>query len=252
MARLWIDNRTLKSQLATFFSSNKKDLSDFGNTVNQTFEAFVFASVVQWYARNGWAIEFKHPKRSQRTVKLKFSTRGRPDNYTYAICTSRNQKIQIRHQIRVATRFHKANQDPPANVVLDIAVLLDQDLSKYSSYDYADNSTLVTFGEAKHMSAFAELVAGFIGLVHELKPDVLQPVRRRKRPIPSRMMHPAPFLYVSGFLLPTAQGMVETIKRRGYDVDIYDFDTGATLGLRLQVMPAPSRVYSRVRGRVTS
>jgi hypothetical protein len=239
MTRIWIDKSAVEKQLQAFFSSNRSGLSKFGNTVNQTFEAFVFASVVKWYADNGWTVEFKHPKQAQSAVRLKFSTRGRPNNYTYAICTNGDQKIQIRHQIRVATKFHRVGQAPPANVVLDVAVISDQDLSKYGSNDYVGNQALITFGEAKHMSAFAELVAGFIGLVHELKPVALRSSRHAKKRI-SDCGHLAPFLYVSGYLLPTAQGIVKTIKRRGYDIVIYDYKTGAVLGIKQPILAHPS------------
>lgn len=236
---IWVDVDAVKKQLATFFSNNKQDLSLFGNTVNQTFEAFVFAALVNWYSDNGWSVNFHHPqKQNQKIVKLKFSTRGRPDNYTYAICEKKDTRIQIRHQIRVATKHHRVYQSPPANVVLDVAVVADQNLSRYKSEDYVDNSALFTFGEAKHMSAFAELIAGFIGLVHELKPDMLLPIRMYPNPVTKRE-HPSPFLYVSGYLLPTARGLQQTIIDRGYDIDIYDHDTGKMFGITLPITSPP-------------
>jgi hypothetical protein len=236
---LWIDVGTVKKQLATFFSENKQELTQFGNTVNQTFEAFVFASLVNWYRDNGWSVSFHHPKEQDpKIVRLKFSTRGRPDNYTYAVCEKQDSQVQIRHQIRVATNHHRIYQSPPANVVLDVAVIGDQDLSRHKSEDYVDNSSLFTFGEAKHMSAFAELIASFIGLVHELKPEVLLPIRSYPNSVDKRD-HPSPFLYVSGYLLPTAKGLEQTIIDRGYDIDIYDHDSGKMFGVTLPVVPKP-------------
>lgn len=234
MVKLWIDSAALKDDLATFFKHNRDDLSIFGSRVNQTFEAFVFASVVKWYTDNGWIVEFKHSKSNQSSVKLKYSTRGRPGNYTYAVCTKGDQKIQIRHQLRVATKHHKPSQTSPANVVLDVAVILDRDLSGYSTDDFVDNPALMTFGEAKHMSAFAELIAGFIGLVHELKPDALKSIRCTTKSQAKRD-HPSPFLYVSGYLYRTAEGLLETIRYRRCDIDVYDHKSGAILGLKLPV-----------------
>lgn len=90
-----------------------------------------------------------------------------------------------------------------------------------SSDDFLENDLLLTFGEAKHMSAFAELVASFIGLVHELTPKAL---KRHKTRLTGtrRKRHPAPFLYVSGVLYRTASGIKLTIEDRGYDVDVYN------------------------------
>jgi hypothetical protein len=101
-----------------------------------------------------------------------------------------------------------------------VAVIADRDLSGFSTYDFIPNGELVTFGEAKHMSAFAELVASFIGLVHEVQPERLRRVRTKRRKTAPKL-HPAPFLFVSGRLLYTGEGLTATIVRRAYDVDVY-------------------------------
>lgn len=241
MANPWIEQGEIQTKLANFFSENKSDLRGFGSTVNQTFEAFVFASTVRWYINHGWSVEFKNPH-SNNYVKLKYSTRGQPCLYTYALCTKGDQKIQVRHNLRVATRHHRKDLSHAANVVLDVAVISDFDLSKHKTDDHLENSYLVTFGEAKHMSAFAELIANFIGLVHEMLPDKINRLRLYDR---SNLQaeHPAPFLYVSGYLYPTAQGIAQTIKERGYDIDVYDYLTGADMfGVKLPVkFPKKSR-----------
>jgi len=226
--RDWISTAKLRDDLTKFFGKSRRDLGLFGSTVNQTFEAFVFASVISWYKERGWRVNFENPGPAQaggkRTLRLKFSTRGRPENYTYARCFLSDEAIQIRHQLRVATRAYKRANTFRANIVLDVAVIGDLDLSQHGTNDHVENGDLITFGEAKHMSAFAELVASFLGVVHEMQPDRLR--RRRfktksaqaKTPKPT---HPSPFLFVSGFLFYTAQGLAETIVNRGFDVDVW-------------------------------
>jgi hypothetical protein len=165
-----------------------------------------------------------HPKDTNGFVKFKFNTRGAPPNYTYAQCTKGTEVIQIRHNLHVATQSNLLGQIHKANVVLDVPVIADADFSGFRTDDHLDNGLLLTFGEAKHMSAFAELIASFIGLVHELSPTRLTSVRLEtaaKHPV-----HLAPFLYVSELLNPTAQGIVETIRNRGFDIDVYDSKTG--------------------------
>ena len=215
--RNWIDQPAIKEKLAAYFAANKNELSAFGRTVNQTFEAFVFAQVIRWYESKGWKVEMISPSSTpDGLVRLKFSTRGRPDGYTYARCVRGLRAIQIRHGLRVATKFHKAPQRPLANVCLDVAVIRDSDLSGLGTNDHLENRMLITFGEAKHMSAFAELIAGFIGLVHEMMPDRLQSGGRKRR------LHLRPFLYVSGFLYPTARGMLLSMRARNLDIDVFD------------------------------
>ncbi len=219
MKKPWVEREALEEVLSEFVKSEKADIRNFGSTVNQAFEAFVFVSTVAWYRERGWDVEFVNPSGEvSGFIKLKYSTRGRPANYSYAVCRKEEREVHIRHQMRVATRAHRPTQRRPANICLDVAVLEPVDVSLFKTSDFIETSRLVTFAEAKHMSAFAELVAGFVGLVHELQPARLKRVRIGHRPEPE---HPAPFLYVSGTLYYTGEGVFETIQRRKYDIDLY-------------------------------
>lgn len=237
MPSAYVDTSAVKAQLRDFFTQRRSAISEFGNTVNQTFEAFVFASVINWYADRGWQVTFIHPDPGSNIVKLKFSTRGRPSGYSYAVCVKDAIAIQVRHSLRVATKHHSPSLTRKANVVLDIAVIsgeasVDRALRSAKSDDHLSNIKFITFAEAKHMSAFAELIANFVGPVHEMKPSALR--RQRVSGIRSgQRLHPAPFLYVSGYLYPTAQGIVETIQRRGYDIAVFDHTSGSIFGISL-------------------
>jgi len=248
MSKLWVDTSSIRKKIGDFFFDNKSEITQFGSTVNQTFEAFVFASLVNWYSNNKWKVIFKHPNAKSNVVKLKYSTQGRPSLYTYALCTKANEKVQVRHSLRIATNHHRPHFSHPANVVLDVAVISDIDLSTYKTNNHVDNAHLITFGEAKHMSAFAELIANFIGLVHEISPQVINPIRPYIGPLEYRE-HPAPFLYVSGYLNPTAQGIVESIRYRGYDIDIYSYESGAFFGITLPISQISSKKTTKpIRG----
>jgi hypothetical protein len=64
------------------------------------------------------------------------------------------------------------------------------------------------------------LIAGFLGLVYELQPHRLKRTRM-KAWMNSIKDYPAPFLFVSGHLWHTAEGIAATVKRRKLDVDVY-------------------------------
>jgi hypothetical protein len=216
------DQAKVKNNLETFFKKEEANIYNFGRMVNQTFEAYVFAGVVKWYKKNGWTIHFKNPedKYGKNYFRLKYSTRGAPSNYTYVVCEKNNQRIQIHHQLRIATKSYRKNSRHYANICCDVAIIKETDISFYKTYFAIPNENLISFAEAKHMSAFAELVANFIGMVHELKPDKLKRLRIKK----FKNSHLPPFLYVSGILYQTAKGIEETIKRRKYDIDVYSYD----------------------------
>jgi hypothetical protein len=69
------------------------------------------------------------------------------------------------------------------------------------------------------MNAYAELVTGFIGLVHEIQRERLK--RGRKRLHPS---HQCSFLFLSVYLLRTARGILAALERRKLDVAIYHLE----------------------------
>lgn len=221
MPKYLFDQKQAKADLQGFFKKEKANLDSFGSAVNQTFEAFVFAKVIEKFRDLGYSVSIHNPNLGKtRPFRLKFSTRGAPKNYTYVVVQKDEHIYQIRHQLRVSTAKEKAKRRYNANVCCDIAIIQDEDLSLLKSDDSIPNEWLVSFCEVKHMSAFAELIASFIGLAHELQPQRLKRLRiKNYQPdgIPS-------FLYVSGFLNPTAKGIRETIKNRKYDIDIYSFE----------------------------
>lgn len=205
-----------QQQLNNFFKGNRSKLNSFGKTVNQTFEAYVFAEVIKWYKSRGWSVKIINPKIGEKEYfYLKFNTRGKPSNYSYALCQKDSEQCQIRHNLRVNIKKHFKKR---ANICCDISIINNLDLNNYSSDDAIDNVHLKSFGEVKHMSGFAELLASFIGLVHELQPNNLKRIRIKNK---KEENHISPFLFLSGILYPTANGIRDSIKRRKYNVDVY-------------------------------
>jgi hypothetical protein len=214
------DQKETQKDLQEFFASNKAQLTSFGNYVNQTFEAHAFAKVIEWYQGKGYKATIKNPKiNGQETFRLKFSTRGTPDRFSYAVMIKDEQAIQIRHQLRIATAMHHDHHRYNANICCDVVVIKDKDLGGFSSDTGVPNEWLISFGEVKHMSAYAELVASFVGLVHELVPGKLKRHKREKN-----KQHISPFLFVSGVMNPTAKGLHITLQRRKYDIDIFSIE----------------------------
>lgn len=221
MAGYLFDQKIAKKDLQKFFKAEKAKLNSFGGAVNQTFEAYVFAKVIEHYKLLGFNVKIVNPKiKGKEVFKLKFSTRGAPNKYSYVKIQFQDYTFQLRHQLRVSTYSHKMGQTNNANICCDISLIEDNDLTYFLSDDAIPNNWLISFGEVKHMSAFAELVASFIGLVHELQPKRLRKIRSKK----FHSIHLSPFLYVSGLLNPTAKGILQSIRRRKYDLDLYSFD----------------------------
>jgi len=243
MPEVFIKLDQLRTRLLQFFKDNETDARDFGNTVNQVFEAFVFASTAAWYGERGWDTEFVHPDGTVgggKAIHLKYTARAKPSGYSYVRCLKNGNEIHIRHQLRVATRSHEEGDFPLANVNLDVAVVQSQNLSHFKWNDHVSNATLISFGEAKHLAAFAELVASFIGLVYEMQPDRLHNLRNGAEPR-AKKEHLAPFLYVSGGIQPSAEGIIRTIQQRGFDLDVYNSAKALTDAIACPMQPKTKR-----------
>lgn len=225
----WFDQQFAISSLTAFFINDGGKANDFGSRVYQTFEALTFAQTIKWYKDKSWVIAIINPGTGKKDeFRLKFSTRGDTRKYTFARCTNSNDPsdvIQIRHQIRVETAFNTRSKlsSPRANIVCDVAVLHDRNYDYIVGSMHVPNEHLITFAEAKHMDAYAELVAGFIGLVHELQPWRLARDVKKRRAKYSH--HPKPWLNISGTCMSTAEGIKHTIRNRSLDINIHDSRT---------------------------
>jgi hypothetical protein len=210
------DQAQAQHDLLDFFGAYQAQLDSFGRYVNQTFEAYALAQTIKWYMMRDWKVSCLNPKGGQ--FKLKFSTRGKPVNFSFFILKHKGQTIHVRHQLRVGIRHNLTSY---ANINLDVAVYKETDLTKYALDDFLPNQEIISFGEAKHMSAYAELMANFVGLVHELMPEKLDNIRKKDGFCPSE--HIPPFMIVSGILYHTAKQLKFSIVDRGYDIDVYDY-----------------------------
>lgn len=222
----WFDQQLAIKSLAAFFRDEGGNASDFGKRVYQTFKALTFAQTIKWYKDRNWNVVIVNPGKGPKgEFRLKYSTRGDAKNFTYARCTNGNNPsdvVQVRHQIRVETAYNDRKQVSSlrANLVCDVAVLSDRNYDYIVGNMHVANECLVTFAEAKHMDAYAELVAAFIGLVHELQPWRLARDIKKKRALYS--LHPKPWLNLSGICMATAEGIKHTISRRGLDIEVHD------------------------------
>ena len=222
----WFDQQLAIGSLVQFFKDDGGKASDFGRRVYQTFEALSFAQTIKWYKDQNWTVAIINPGTGGKgEFRLKYSTRGDTKNFTYAKCTNPNDQseiVQIRHQIRVETAYNKRRRRSSlrANIVCDVAVLSDGNYDYIVGNMHVSNERLITFSEAKHMDAYAELVAAFIGLVHELQPWRLAHDVKKMRL--QYAHHPRPWLNISGVCMATAEGIKHTIGQRGLDIEVHD------------------------------
>src|SRR5688500_10111630 len=140
MDNFLFNQEVVKNQLKDFFQEEKANINNFGSTVNQTFEASVFANVIKWYKNTGWSVKIVNPIENGKPIfKLKYNTRGAPPNYSFAHCSKDGLSCQIRHGLRTHTKSYNIRNQRSANIVCDIVIMSDVNIDHFSTDTALEN-----------------------------------------------------------------------------------------------------------------
>jgi len=138
--------------------------------------------------------------------------------------------FEIRHNLKVAGAWieKQGEETDPPMFALDISVVKANSLPhlkrgqkrKEEKY-WAENSHLVTFGEAKKLTAYPMLLAQFLGIVHEIKPEFLKPEETETSATISQQ-HPPPTLFTANHLTWGTKKVLQSFKERGFSVRVVE------------------------------
>jgi hypothetical protein len=241
-----VDLAHVEQAFASFLAGRGATISTMDRTYAQRFEAYSFLHVASrlraMAVSSGFVPEGK-------PVRLKYSPRGRNENYTYFSFRlgSGPEALELRHNLTV--RSHHAHLRSPAAFSLDLAVVDEGAVPLGEAV--IDNTRLVTFYECKNFQAFPELLASFLGLVGEMLPAA---IRRGRKPL----RFPKLGLDCPGLLTGGGEPSVNcyeiwrTVKRRKLLVDLWFYSPAhnnlvqATVPARpFLVAPAPKKRRKR-------
>lgn len=163
-------NRFIK----TFVSRNKLKLDYLGGRQTQLLELSVSVGVVQHYKAIGYTISIINPGKKD-VFRVKLGTRGHPSDYSRVLCSKGLGGVEIHSNISV-----RGAHDEGIYCV-DVGIMKPGSVpdNKKKKWIAADNSSLLSFVEAKKLVIYPMLLAQFLGIVHEIKPKFIfkAPVR---------------------------------------------------------------------------
>ena len=185
-----IDFNQVSQQITDFLKRHKSSLHEIVKHNTNVFEAFCFILLVQYYEMVGYQLEPKNLLDGK--FRFKYNTRGYPWNYSYFAAVSSESKegespviFEIRHNQQVSGAWVEGGEEDgivPPVFALDVAVIkaeslpqLKQGQKRNNESYWVDNAHLITFAEAKKLTAYPMLLAHFLGIVHEVKPVYLEP-----------------------------------------------------------------------------
>lgn len=224
-----IDFNQVSQQITDFLKRHKSSLHEIVKHNTNVFEAFCFILFVQYYETAGYQLEPKNLLDGK--FRFKYNTRGYPWNYSYFAAVSSESKegesqvlFEIRHNQQVSGAWVEIGEEDgiaPPMFALDVAVIkaeslpqLEQGQKRNNENYWVDNAHLITFAEAKKLTAYPMLLAQFLGIVHEVKPEFLRSDSREITDTDSDDQHPHPILFTSNHLSSGTAKVLESFEAR--------------------------------------
>lgn len=211
------DLNQLTRDIESYLKKNRTSIYNNSKRISDFFEMACYNNIVRFYENNGYNVEIKNLKRSKFNYKC--TTAGNPDNYSYFEIERVNGKtifkFDIRHNINVQS-YHNINiyTTPDICILKPESILIDEDFyDSKMKYYYVKNSALISFCEVKNFNPYPELLFNFIGIVNELKPNLMKVIKR------SGENHIATSLMISGKSNNHAEKIIKSLQTR-YHINI--------------------------------
>jgi len=187
----------LKKEITSFVNKFKATVANQANRISDYFEMCCFNYIVKFYERNGYTLSIHNLQ--QGKYRYKCSTSGIQDNFSHFRATKtedeKKYEFEIHHNLAVQS-YH----DDEIFTTPDIAVIkkgkVKTTIGHYDTqtrFSHTLQPDLITFCEVKQFNPFPELVFNFIGIVNELRPDIISNTAKEIKP-----KHLAPSLMISG------------------------------------------------------
>lgn len=180
MANPFKDLNELKRDVETYLRKNRSSIHNNSKRISDFFEMACYNNIVRFYENNGYDVSLKNLINGKFVYKT--TTAGDPSKYSYFIVTIKignlEYKYEIRHNINVQS-YHTDDTftTPDISIIKPNSIKVSTTFyTNATRYFYIENKSLISFCEVKNFTPFPELLFNFIGVVNELKPNLLKRV----------------------------------------------------------------------------
>jgi hypothetical protein len=231
-----VDVSELATQTEDFLKRYRTSMYEVTSKSTNVFEAFCFVLFVRYYEMVGF--DLKAENLLEGMFRFKYNTRGYPWNYSYFVAVSSEPSkrksaalFEIRHNLKVAGAYTGGQEEEvePPVFALDIAVIEERSLphlkrgkKRQGERYWAKNAHLITFGEAKKLTAYPMLLAQFLGIVHEIKPEFLKERRAQVPDTVSQQHHPPPVLFTANHLTWGTKKVLQSFEDRDFSIRVVE------------------------------
>jgi hypothetical protein len=236
-----VERQKVEQRVSEFLKRHESPMSRVASHVTHVFEAACFVIFARHYEEVGY--QLKPRNLLDGKFRFRYSTAGYPWNFSHFGVLSREQGnndkdrdtlFELHHNQKVAGAWvHTGEGDDKALFAVDIAVVraaslpdLPRGHKRTDEPYWVENEHLITFGEAKKLTAYPMLMAQFLGIVHEIKPEFL---KVQGWDIPQAFWdeeHPPPTLLTANHLTFGTKQVLHSFKDRDLAIRVVEDVTG--------------------------
>jgi hypothetical protein len=213
-----MNTQAISQAVRRFVQRHNTTLQSLANRQTQLLEIASTVGVVQHYQVAGYNVQIRNPT-GVSGFRVKVSTRGHPCDYSRVICDRDGDCFEIHTNVSVRGAHDDGIYCVDVAMVKEGAIPHKRPKTKWLAIP---NRALVSFAEAKKLVVYPMLLAQFVGIVHEIKPEFLG--RRFRRFGPKG--HLPPCLIALGQLSGNSSTIIDGFSRRRFQVLVaanYDF-----------------------------
>lgn len=209
-----MDVDAISAHIKGFLEKHKQTFYTISTNQSKALELAVAVGVTEHYRYKGYTVEIANPAKTPNQFVVKTGTRGYPWNFS-RINLSRDGNVYEAHLNLLAQSAHDEGR-----YCVDVGIVKSGAVPTKrtkKSWDCAANSDLVTFAEVKKLVVYPMLLAQFLGIVHEIKPQFIGGA------IPGQFLkedHLLPALASLGHFSGNSSKIVDAYKARGIHVVI--------------------------------
>lgn len=159
----------VKSALIAFAKAHKQSLGRLAGRQSQILELGAFVGTAQHFKAAGFSLAF-HSKKGNR-FRLKTGTRGHPSDYSRVVCQRNDLCWELHSNVSARGAHDSGIYCVDVGIVRPGAIPFTRPSEKWTAID---NGQLVSFVEVKRLVVYPMLLAQFLGIVHELRPEFLR------------------------------------------------------------------------------
>jgi hypothetical protein len=199
----------IAATLASFVARHETTFVNLGSRQTQVLELAAIVGVSQHYSASGFAIDVRNPKDKSRFV-VKTGTRGHPAEYSRILCSRNGETVELHTNLVVRGAHDDGIYCVDVGIVVPGRVPSVRSKEKWLGLE---NRDLVSFAEVKKLVVYPMLLAQFLGIVHEIRPNFLE------SPSPEGFgpgCHLPPTLIALGHFSGNSRHIVESYSSRGF------------------------------------